>query len=202
MADFTGYEDAAAAFLQQFPLGTKVSGEEIIVFAEEHRNGLTADLLIGGDGKKLSSLRRHLNAGGASRRFAEDERFYILTSDAKRKIFTVRRLADHVQSKASAVFSKTAKGALAPIKLSRKEIDDLKLEELDDDQRQELEAKRVEYTKLEVPLKKLLNATAIERWTDRLVSKGYSPQQATQLIKDMGSMQLEMKLIAMTSPDA
>lgn len=200
MADFTGYEDAAAAFLQQYPPGTKVLGEDVIAFARDHANGLASDLLIGNDGKKLLAILRHLNAGGASRRFAEEERFRIVTIDAKRKIYTIRRLADHVQVKAMQVFGKSTKAALAPIASSRKEIDDLKLEELEQEQRQELETRKVEYTKLEVPLKKLYNEQAVERWVTRLVARGHTPEKAAQLIQDLGMMKLEMKLIELTSP--
>src|SRR5215831_9126603 len=113
MASINQYEDAAAAFLQQFPLGTKVGGEDIVNFATEHANGLAPDLLIGDGSKQLASLRRHLNSGGSSRSFAEDERFYIETLDAKRKMFVIRRFADHVQAKAALVFSKSTKAALA-----------------------------------------------------------------------------------------
>src|SRR5262245_9377388 len=98
---FVQYEDAAAAFLQEYPLGTKVRGEEIIAWSQDHADGLASDLLIGDDSKKLTALRRHLNSGAASRRFAEDERFVIDVSDAKRKVFVVRKLAEYVSGKAA-----------------------------------------------------------------------------------------------------
>jgi hypothetical protein len=94
-ANLAKYEDAAAAFLQAYPLGTRVHGEEIVAWAADHADGLASDLLLDNDGMKLNALRRHLNSGGASRRFAEAERFYIDVTDAKHKVFAIRRLVDH-----------------------------------------------------------------------------------------------------------
>jgi|SRR5262252_8156361 len=200
-ASVTAYEDAAAAFLQKYRLGSKVYGDEIIAFAQNHANGLANDLLVGDKTKQMTAIRRHLNSGASSRSFAEDERYYIDVIDAKRKVFAVRKLADYVQNKATLAFSKSTKAALAPIQSSRREIDDLKLEELDEDQRKELETRTAEFTTLEVPLKKLYNEQAIERFVGRLLTNGQTREQALQLVKLLGMMTLEVKLIEMTSAE-
>jgi len=193
------YEDAAASFLQQHPLESKVRGEDIITFARDHANGLASDLLVGDDSKKVSALRRHLNSGGASRSFAEEERFCIDVSDAKRKIFVVRKLADYVHDKATAAFGKSVHGALMPINNSKKAIEDIKLDELDEDQREALEARMNELTAIQVPLKKLFNDQTIKRWTFRLEQKGYSKEQARNLVELLPTLSKEMKLLKATS---
>jgi hypothetical protein len=193
------YEDAAAAFLQQFPLDTKVRGEDIVTFAQDHANGLANDLLIGDDSKKLSAVRRHLNSGGASRSFAEEERFYIDVSDAKRKIYVIRKLADYVHDKATMAFGKSVNGALSPINTSKRAIEDIKLEELDGEERQALEARMNELTAIQVPLKKLFNDQTIKRWIFRLEQKGYSKEQARNLVELLPTLSKEMKLLKVTS---
>jgi energy-coupling factor transporter ATP-binding protein EcfA2 len=193
------YEDAAAAFLQQFPLETKVRGEDIITFAKDHANGLANDLLIGDDSKKLSAVRRHLNSGGASRSFAEEERFYIDVSDAKRNIYVIRKLADHVHDKATMAFGKSVNGALSPINTSKRAIEDIKLEELDEADRNALEARMNELTALQTPLKKLFHSQTIERWVFRLEARGYSKEQARNLVELLPTLTQELKLIKATS---
>jgi hypothetical protein len=193
------FEDAAATFLQTYPLGTKVRGEEIITWAEAHADGLKSDLLIDDDGKKLSALRRHLNAGAASRSFKEDERFVIDVSDAKRKVFVVRRLADYVHDKATAAFGKSVNGALSPLNGSIKAIEDIDLTDLDNDDRKALEQRMNELTTIQTPLKKLFNDQTIERWVFRLEAKGYSKQQARDLVELLPTLQREMKILRATT---
>jgi hypothetical protein len=89
------YEDAARAFLKSFPAGSTVRGDELLTWAAEYANGLASDLLVGHPGKKLNSLRRHLNMGAASRAFAEADRFFIEVIESKKKVFKVRTLADY-----------------------------------------------------------------------------------------------------------
>lgn len=199
MPSFVKYEDAAAAFLQSYPLDALVRGEEILTWAQDHADGLANDLLIDDDSKKLSALRRHLNSGGASRSFAEDERFVIDVTDAKRKIFKVRKLADHVHDKATMAFGKSVTGALSPIKSSKRAIEDIKLDELDEPDRQALEARMNELTSLQTPLKKLFNNQTIERWVFRLEARGYTKEQARNLVELLPTLRREMKLIEATS---
>lgn len=199
MASIDKYTDAAAAFLQTYPIDTKVRGEEIITWAENHSDGLASDLLIDDSGKKLSALRRHLNAGAASRSFAETERYIVDVLDAKRRIFVIRKLADYVHDKATAAFGKSVSGALSPIETSRKAIEDIKQEELDDADREALQARMNELTAIQTPLKKLFNNQTIERWVFRLEAQGYTKEQARTLIEVLPTLQREMKLLKVTS---
>jgi len=193
------HKDAAAAFLQDYPLGTKVRGEEIIAWAQDHADGLASDLLIGDDGKKLSALRRHLNSGAASREFAEAERYVIDIEDAKRKVFVIRQLAEFIDRKSTVTFSKSVNGALAPIKASQRAIDDLKLDELDEDLRKSLEQHRKEQEAAFAPMKRFLNQQAIDRWVLRLEADGYTKDQALALMKRLPTYQQEMKILRATS---
>jgi hypothetical protein len=192
------YEDAAAAFLQKYPLGTKVRGEDIIAWAETHANGLASDLLIDDDSKKLGALRRHLNTGAASRSFAEDERFVIDVNDAKRKVFTVCRLADYVHAKSEMAFTKSVSGALSPLKQSQKAIEDIKTEELEDAERIALENRMQELVSTMTPLRKVLNEASVNRYVLVLESNGYSKEQALNLVELLPQMQREIKLINST----
>jgi hypothetical protein len=82
---------SATAFLQSYPIGTTVQGDEIVAWARDHADGLIAsDLLIDRPSFQLSALRRHLNMGGA--RVADAERFSIDIVDSVRKVFVVRAL--------------------------------------------------------------------------------------------------------------
>jgi hypothetical protein len=195
MASFTQYEDAAAAFLQVFPLGTKVRGEEIVAWATDHSDGLAGDLLIDDDSKRLSALRRHLNAGGSSRGFAESERFVIDVSDAKRKVFTIRRLADHVHDKAAAAFDKQVIGAISPGETAIRAIEDIKLEELDDAERAELELRRKELAGVLVPIKNVFKEQATERWIMRLEARGVAREAAVKAVGLIPQLHREMALI-------
>src|SRR5262245_19029524 len=117
-------ENAAAAFLQAFPLGTEVSGAQIIAWAQDHA-GLASDLLVIGDDKKLLSLRRHLNTGPS--RLAEGERFQIEVIDGKRKVFKVSRTqgrngsVDIAQDRASPAPPRAAGGVIMTHDLSRQD---------------------------------------------------------------------------------
>jgi hypothetical protein len=193
------HQDAAAAFLQNYPLESRVRGEEIIAWAQTYANGLAPDLLIGDESKKLSAIRRHLNAGAASRAFAEAERFYIDVIDAKRKVFVVRKLADFVHDKATMAFGKSVSGALSPLDTSRKAIEDIKLDELDDDDREALQQRMNELTAIQTPLKRLFNDQTIERWVFRLEAKGYTKQQARNLVELLPTLQREMRILKATS---
>jgi len=199
MASFTKFEDTAASFLQAYPIGAKVRGEEILDWATQHANGLAADLAIDRDDKKLLAVRRHINSGAASRNFVEAERFYIDVEDAKRKTFAVIRLADHVQSKATAAFGKSVSAALSPIKSSIASIDDLKLDQLSDQDRKTLEERMTELIDILTPLKKVFHEKTIERWVLRLVARGYTKEQAHNLIELLPTLRRELKLIDQTT---
>jgi hypothetical protein len=78
---------SAVAFLQSYPIGTTVQGDEIVAWARDHADGLIAsDLLISHSAFQLSALRRHLNTGGTRCGF------FLEVVDNKRKIFVVRAL--------------------------------------------------------------------------------------------------------------
>jgi hypothetical protein len=84
---------SAAVFLQSYPIGAVVSGDEIVAWAHEHADGpIASDLLVGHRSQMLGSLRRHLNMGGAS--LPEVECFYIAAVEGERDVFVVCALAE------------------------------------------------------------------------------------------------------------
>lgn len=198
MALLNPYEDAAAAFLQAYPLDTKVPGEEIIAWAEGHANGLASDLLIDNEGKKLSALLRHLRSGGASRSFKEDERFYVEVEDAKRSVFKVRRLADYVYDKSTVAFAKSVSGALSPLKQSQKAIDDIDKKNVSAQERLALETRVQELIDTMVPIRKTFHDGAVNRWVLRLEARGYTRTQAESILEILPTLQRELRLISKT----
>jgi len=189
------YEDAAQAFLQDFPIDTTVRGDEIVKWAHDHKDGLASDLLIDNPTKKLSALRRHLNAGASSRSFDESERYVLEVIDAKRKIFMVRRLVDHVGQKADAAFGKSIFGCINPLKNARAELEDVKVEELDDNQRRMVEAKLNEIIETQTPIKKMLGEQMVARLKTRLIARGFSEEAARTWLELLPTMGREIKLL-------
>lgn len=199
MSMLTKFENTAAAFIQVYPIGTEVHGDELVEWARNHANGLATDLLIADEGKKLSALRRHINSGASSRNFAESERFYVEITDAKRRSYRVTRLLDHVQVKAATAFGKSARAALAPITSSQRALKDVKMVELTPEERKVCETQMNDLINLQVPLKKIYHEVVVERWVARLEAKGYSRAQALALTEILGSLRAEMKLMTLTS---
>jgi hypothetical protein len=193
------YEEAASAFREGYPIGSTVRGSDIITWAKEHGNGLSNDLKVVGLSKQLNSLRRHLNAGGASRSFAEEERFVLAVEDAKREIFLVQSLAEYVHQKAEESFGKSVRGAMSPLRSAKSSIGDIKLEELPEDKRKALELQLQEIVETAEPLRKVLSDQCIKKFVHKLEAKGYSNKQARDLIEIMPQMQKLQKLLNITS---
>jgi hypothetical protein len=193
------YGDAAASFLEAFPIGSTVRGQELIDWATDHSDGLAADLLIGDQGKQVSALCRHLNQGGSDYTIPEAARFRITVTDAKRQVMEVRRLADHVYDKATGAFDKSISGALNPLKSSRKAIADIKLEELEPTLRAELEDYDLELSNTQTEVAGVLKQRAEVRTMARIESMGYSREQAQALIAQWPRLHKELKLIEKAS---
>lgn len=192
------YENAAVTFRQTYPIGTTVRGEEIIAFAQYHSNGLASDLLIEHPGKKLSAIRRHLNAGGSSRSFAETDRFVVSTVDAKREIYEVISFAEHARRQGDLAFGKSINGALSPLRQTQRVINDVKLEELDEAQRTAFETLMEETIETLVPVAKVLGEQAVTRWVHRLEARGYTELQARNLVEVLPELQREIRQIKKT----
>ncbi len=199
MPALSKYEDAAAAFIVAHPAGTPVGPDRLVNWAAGHANGLQTDLLIGDPDKRVSALRRHLNNGGASRNLTEDQRFYIVVEDAKRKMMRVQSLADRAKEQADQAFGKSVIGAITPIKRSQKAIDDIKLEELTNDKRHELEDMLKELVETAAPLRTLLSAQVINHWSKKLEAKGYTRQQARDMIEHAPFLLQASKLLKATA---
>src|SRR5262245_57777551 len=193
------FEDAAQAFLTVHPIGTVVTPDRLLKWAAEHGNGLATDLLIDDPGKKLSALRRHLNHGAASRNVAEEKRFYLDLEDAKRRTVRVERLSDHVNRQAEDAFGRSVTGALTPLKRSERAISDIKVEELDETERQALEEQAEALIRTMQPLRMLLSEQVSNRWVAKLEAKGYTKEQAKSLIEVLPTLQKYQKLLKATA---
>jgi hypothetical protein len=198
MATLSKYEDSAQVFLEHHPVGSVVTADALLEWAAAYGDGFASDLLLDDPAKQLSAVRRHLNHGASSRNHAEDRRFYLNLVDAKRKTVQVEPLAQHVSRQAEVAFQKSITGAINPLKQTKKAIADLKLQELDDEQRQVLE-EQVEYLTNSIPpLKAVLDAQTTSRMVSKLEAKGYPPEQAQHLIAAMPILLPFQKLLKAT----
>jgi hypothetical protein len=96
-------------------------------------------------------------------------------------------------------FGKSVNGGISPLRSSLKAIEDIKKDELEPDQRAELERDYEETINMMTPLRKLLNSVAVDRWVLRLESKGYTKEQARNLVELIPMFQREMKILKQTS---
>jgi hypothetical protein len=199
MVALSAYEDTAAAFLSQFPIGSTVTGEGLVKFAQKHKNGLAGDLLIEDPRKRLSSMRRHVNNGAASRNFSEEERFFLAIEDAKRQTFVVRSLADHVMAQADTAVDRSVVGALSPLRRSTKALNDIKVDELSPEQQQELGAQLELLKEVAAPLKTLFADQIISHWSKKLIAAGMTAQQARHVLEAMPTISRAMKLLKYTN---
>ena len=179
---FSRYEAPAKAFVGQFPMGTIVAADELIDWAADHKDGLASDLLIDDPGKQYTALRRHLNHGGASRGLPQDKRFYLAVEDAKRKTIVVQGLTERVSEQALAACSKSARGALSPYEQSARALEDTKLDELSDEQREQVESLLQEMTESQVPLRRLIGEQMHDCLIKRLMAQGQTLDGARAII--------------------
>jgi hypothetical protein len=197
-AALSKYEGVAEDFLTDHPVGTTVPQDRLVGWATRYKDGLASDLLIDSPGKQFSALRRHINDGAASRNFDEDRRFHLAVIDAKRKTCVVRLLSEHVSEQADAALGKSVRGAITPIKSAQKALDDVKVDELSDEQRAEIEQRAGEMLKLVEPVQKMFSVQIIDYWTGRLIAKGMTEQQAQTTIAMLPMMTPVAKLLKLT----
>jgi DNA-binding transcriptional regulator YdaS (Cro superfamily) len=86
--------EVGQAFLAEHPVGAVLTGMQLLRWAEARGGGsyLESDLLIDRVSLRLSAIRRHLNATGASRDLPEANRFCVGFTDRSRTNFVVRNL--------------------------------------------------------------------------------------------------------------
>jgi hypothetical protein len=135
----SNFEDTAAAFTKTYPIGTTVRMDELFDWSEQHGNGLAPDNLIDSVPKKFSSLRRHINDGGASRNLPEEKRFILEITDTKSKTLLVRSLTAYAVGFAEAAPDKAAVAGMKPLKSACQKLDNIKDDELPDAQREAVE---------------------------------------------------------------
>jgi hypothetical protein len=189
------YEESAVAFLKEYPVDSPVNSIHLIEFAKKKGNGLATDLLIADRAKQVSAIRRHLNSGGASSGLKENQRFHLRVEDAKAGTMMVVPYVEYVRSIAEDTTAKMIGGAMAPLKRSRRAINDVKLDEVSAEMRKTLEDELAEIVEMATPLSAMLGTVATNRWVRRLTAKGYSEQVARSLIETLPTLQREIKLI-------
>ena len=199
MVAVSKYEGAAQAFLKEHPIGSVVTVDRMFNWASTYADGLASDLLIEDPTKRFTALRRHLNEGGASRNLAEEGRFVLVVEDIKRKTSVVRSLTEHVSEQAGMALEKAVSGAITPIKRSQRALDDIKVEELPEEQRQEIEQQIHELVESAVPIRKVLSEQLTNHYVGKLITKGYNEQQARDMIAMAPTLTRAAKLLKYTS---
>jgi hypothetical protein len=192
------YEDASLAFLKDHPIGTIVTPDRLVNWAEAADGDATVlktDLLVDDPAKRLSALRRHLNLGGASRNLDESDRFCLVIEDSKRKTMAVRLLQEHVRDQTDVAFAKSVTGAISPVKRQQKALDDIKLEEVSPEVRADVEAKLRAFVDYYTPLRRFLSQSVIDREVQRLVAKGNSEATARMMLEMAPSLLGSHKLL-------
>lgn len=190
MAELSKYENVAQDFLKEFPIGTDLTAERLLKWLEQKANGhiIGSDLSIEDPRRKLSAVRRHLNEGARSQNVAEDHRFVLQVTDAKRGRFAVVSYMQHAHMTAAQAFLRSAGGAMAPIKGAYGILEDIKVEELSDDEKQQVDRDRKNLEALKEPLQKMYNDEADRRMVGALVDRGQTEQQARLLLESMSTL--------------
>jgi hypothetical protein len=196
---FSKYEGVAQAFVARFPIGSRVTAVEILEWAKTLQNGhrLAPDLAEDEPRKQVSKIRLHLNdgAGVKSAHVAEDQRFFIDVIDAAAGIYFVRPFHEHAEIKCTEAFGKSVLGALNPLRSSVKVVDSVKLDELNVNQRTALEAGRGMLEELQTPMRALLNGHINRHMVATLTARGYTREQARDMIDAMPAVSRFQKLL-------
>lgn len=197
--ELSKYEGAATAFLKAYPVGTSLYGDELLGWAADHKNGLATDMLIDDPKKRLSAIRRHLNAGGSSRNLAEANRFYLDMVDSKQTAMTVVSFAEYSIEQADASLEKSIKGAISPGIRAKSNLEAVKTDELSDEDRELHDQWLAELVEREVPLKKLLGEQLIDHYVRMLVAeKGITPEAARGVLDAAPVLSGYQKLLKFT----
>lgn len=192
------YEDAASAFLKDHPIGTIVTPDVLVNWAEAADGDATVlktDLLVDDPAKRLSALRRHINLGGASRNLDEGDRFCLVIEDSKRKTMSVRSLQEHVRDQHDVAFAKSVNGAVAPIKRQQKALEDIKTEEVAPEVKADVEAKIRDFVDYYTPLRRFLSESVINHEVQRLMAKGKTEADARLMLEMAPSLLQSHKLL-------
>lgn len=177
------WEGTAQAFLTQFPLGTIVGGDEVLAFAEDHENGLAADLLIGDPAKRLNTIKRHINHGAASRNFSEAERFILAVEDVKHKTFLVQKFSEYYTEFAKDGIDKSVSGAMSPLNSRIRGLESVKKEELPAEEQEAMEKEMQELVGFQQSAKPFLSAQVTAHYIRQLTAGGMSEEEATRMLQ-------------------
>lgn len=200
MAQVSKYESIAQSFLDAHPVGTVVTSSKLLKWVADHPDGLAikSDLDIDEPGKRLSTLRRHLNDGGRSDAMAEERRFQLEVEDASRKTYVVRSHADIAKEQATSAIGRSVMGALNPLKRSQRAIDAVKLDELPEIERQAIETARENVAAMERAVKPTFAQEVDRIWVARLAQDGFSPEQARKIREALPTVTKLQKLLKAT----
>jgi hypothetical protein len=191
------YEDVAQSFLDAFPVGTMISGDEIVDWIEEKADGhvIRSDLRIDDPRKKISAVRRHLNDGGRSSNVTQDRRFVVDVEDAKRLSFAVVAYAQFAHARATQAFVRSAGAAIAPLNSAIKIGKDQKLDELTAEERARIERDLRDLEAIKEPVRKAYAEETDRRMVTALVERGQTLEQARSLLASMQILTPYQKLL-------
>ena len=201
MAQVSKYESIAQSFLDEHPVGTLVTSSRLLKWVADHPDGaaIKPDLDIDEPGKRLTTLRRHLNDGGRSDAMAEERRFQLQVDDVKRKTFLVRSHADVAKEQATGAIGKSIIGALTPLKRGSNAIDAVKLDELPDIERQAMETAKENVAAMARAVKPTLNQEVDRIWVADMARRGIPADIARKVREALPTMTHIQKLLKATT---
>jgi hypothetical protein len=187
------YLPAAHAFQKAYPIGSKLDTRELNRFAQQHENGLAADLLIGDPKKVTSALLRHLNLGAGHPDLADQYRIEVTDKDYGR--LSVISLVEHVNRNAKMAVYDSSSAAMRSLDRNLKAIERLNCDDLDAEMAAEIELRRKEVEATAATQRKASVTILTDLFVLRLVHQGRSEADARALINALPSLSRELKLL-------
>jgi hypothetical protein len=201
MAINSAYESVAGLFRDEHSNGALVSGSALQKWTADNANGsaLTADLGITDPRKRINTLRRHLNQGGASDAFDAERRFYLAIEDRDRMIFVVQSYTEHAMGKATGAIERSVAGALNPLSQGEKFINSLKLDELPEIDRKAAEMARENLRSMTRTIKPSYAREVDRIWIAEMERRGISAEHAMKIREALPQVTRLQKLLKKTA---
>ena len=198
MAVLSPYEDLIPDFLVSYPIGSNVTGNNLVKFVENdvpdnHRIKRDLD-----EENPLARIKRHLAHGARSGNLPEAQRFVFVTVDAKRQLYRIEALHDHANALASAALLTSVTASMKPFKAVSNEINTIKIDELTDEQRRAIETASALNERRRQPVAAVYLTQIKTEWRDTMKTLGIDAATADRLLTGLPQYQAFTKMLAAT----
>ena len=193
------YEDLIPDFLVQFPIGSNVTGGALVRFVEDKApedHPIKDDL---DEDNPVAVIKRHIAHGAHSDSLPEAQRFVFVTVDAKRQLYSIKALSKHGLALASGSLLASVTAAMKPFKSATNSIDIVKVDELTDEDRDELEAARKLVEARKQPVAGVYMTQIKSEWRDTMKALGIDAATADRLLTGLPQYQAFVKMLTAAS---